>query len=91
MVILRDWTAVWRTCALLALCVVVCVGCAGEERAEQTGAADDVDRSSPRATVASFLMAMNAVNAGKAEHLADAVACLNLDDSGAPGVARRLF
>lgn len=50
--------------------------------------------SSPRATVGEFLDAMNAVQAGKTERLADALACLYLDaadEVSGPELAQQLY
>ena len=48
----------------------------------------------PRATVGEFLNAMNAVQAGKGERMADALACLYLDDvdtASGPDLAQQLY
>jgi len=56
------------------------------------------DLSSPRATVTSFLSAMNDVRANQPDRIVDAVACLNLEgitgaerDAAGPERARQLF
>ena len=66
---------------LAILCVVAAMSSSGQA-IEDAPASSAPDLTSPRATVTSFLEAMNAYRAGKAARLNDALGCLYLGDSG---------
>ena len=93
----RPYAPAVRRCALIALAALACGAAAPPpDQAPENGALASA-YATPRATVSTFLDAMNAYRAGEVERVAAALACLDLGETSdtpahnAIGLAQQLY